>query len=122
MARFWAKYGDEKAMWSKGEEKAKAIEESIEALEKIEGELKEKKYFEGEGIGYLDLAFGWIAYWLPVWEKVGSMQLMEEEKFPAITSWISKFLSHPAIKDKLPPKDECVEIGLGNSLTEAAKL
>ncbi|KAJ0035741.1 hypothetical protein Pint_25065 [Pistacia integerrima] len=95
-------------MWSKGEEKAKAVEESIEALEKIEGELKEKKYFEAEGIGYLDLAFGWIAYWLPVWEKVGSMQLMKEEKFPAITSWISKFLSHPVIKDKLPPRDEMV--------------
>lgn len=97
-----------KAAWSKGEEKAKAFEESIEALGKIEGVIKEKKYFGGEWIGYLDLAFGWIVYLIPVFEIVGSMQLIEEEKFPAITAWIRNFLSHPVIKDKLPPRDDLV--------------
>ncbi|XP_031252913.1 probable glutathione S-transferase [Pistacia vera] len=113
VARFWAKFAEEKllyaswtAMWSKGETQEKAVKESIEALEKIEGEFKEKKHFEEESIGYLDLAVGWIAYWLPVWQEVGSVQIFNQEKFPAITAWMAKFLSHPVIKDNLPPKDK----------------
>lgn len=93
-------------MWSKGEMKEKAVKESIEALEKIEGEVKEKKLFEGEGIGYLDLAIGWIAYWLPVWEEVGAEQILSPDKFPAVTAWMAKILSHPVIKDNLPPRDK----------------
>ncbi|XP_044499321.1 probable glutathione S-transferase [Mangifera indica] len=112
IARFWAKFAEEKlfyaawtAMWSKGEMKEKAVKESIEALEKIEGEVKEKKLFEGESIGYLDLAIGWIAYWLPVWEEVGAVQILSPNKFPAVTAWMAKILSHPVIKDNLPPRD-----------------
>ncbi|XP_031249945.1 glutathione transferase GST 23-like [Pistacia vera] len=113
MARFWAKFAEEKlmdaawaVMWSKGELKETALKESIEALEKIEGALKEKKQFQGESIGYLDLAFGWIAHWLPVLEEVGSVQILNPEKFPAITAWMAKFISHPVIKDNLPHRDK----------------
>lgn len=97
------------AMWSKGEQKEKAVKEAVEAMERIEGELKGKScsYFGGESIGYLDVALGWIAYWLPVWEEVGSIQILNPDKFPAISGWIAKFLEHHVIKDtSLPPRDE----------------
>ncbi|XP_007035120.2 PREDICTED: glutathione transferase GST 23 [Theobroma cacao] len=114
LARFWAKFAEEKilegawnALCSQGEEKQKALRQTIEAMEKIEGELEGKQqFFGGESVGYLDIILGWISYWLPVWEEVGSMEILNPIKFPAITAWINRFLNHPVIKDKLPPTDK----------------
>ncbi|KAF3456504.1 hypothetical protein FNV43_RR01156 [Rhamnella rubrinervis] len=118
LARFWAKFCEEKvfesawnALCSIGEEeKEKAVELTKEALEHIEGELKGKKnkFFGGDEIGYLDIAIGWISYWLPVWEEVGSMSILDPIKFPNIIAWISNFLNHPLIKHNLPPRDRMV--------------
>ncbi|MGI4406668.1 glutathione S-transferase, partial [Klebsiella pneumoniae] len=115
-ARFWAKFAEEKlmgsawlAMCSQGDEKEKALNSSIEALEKIEEELKGKaKFFGGQNIGYLDLALGWIAYWLPVWEEVGSMIILDPTQFPCTIVWMENFLTHPIIKENLPPRDKMV--------------
>lgn len=98
-----------RAMWSKGEQKETAAKEMMEALDKIEEDLlKGKDHFgEEDGtIGYLDLAIGWVAYWLPVWEEVGSMNYLGLEKYEAINEWIDRFLNHPIIKHNLPPRDK----------------
>ncbi|CAK9156546.1 unnamed protein product [Ilex paraguariensis] len=115
MARFWAKSVEEKlletawiAMCSQGDEKENALKSAREVLEKIEGELNGKKFFGGEAIGYLDLAVGWISFWLPVWEEVGSMKILDPSKFPNIIAWMSHFLKHPVVKERLPPRDEMV--------------
>ncbi|KAL6956983.1 glutathione transferase [Sarracenia purpurea var. burkii] len=96
------------AMRTHGDEKQKARKSAMEALEKIKGELKrnENKYFGGESIGYLDLALGWISYWLPVWEEVGSMKIVDPTRFSAISTWMNNILEHPVIKHKLAPRDE----------------
>ncbi|XP_015887865.3 probable glutathione S-transferase [Ziziphus jujuba] len=118
-ARFWAKFAEEKvleaahnAMCSLGEDKEKAVKLATEALEKIEEELnkgKKEKFFGGEDIGYMDIAIGWISYWLPVWEEVGSMPILDPPKFPAITEWTNNFVNHPLIKHNLPPRDKMVD-------------
>lgn len=93
-------------MWSKGEEKQKAMKEAVESLEKIEEVLRGKNFMGGNSIGYLDLAIGWISYWLPVWEEAdGSMRILDSQKFPAIAEWSAKFLKHPVVKENLPPRD-----------------
>ncbi|XP_050282509.1 glutathione transferase GST 23-like [Quercus robur] len=111
-ARFWAKFAEEKllyaawtAMCSLGEKKENSRKLAIEAVEKIEEVIKGKKFFGGESIGYLDIALGWIAHWLPIWEEVGSMQIVDPAKFPAIIAWMKNFLNHGLIKHNLPPKD-----------------
>ena len=96
------------AMCSRGEEKEKAAKLTVDVIEKIEGELKGKQFFGGESIGYLDIALGWMSYWLPVWEEVGSMKIVDPLQFPALTSWIKNFLEHPVIKDNLPPRDRMI--------------
>ncbi|KAK9182872.1 hypothetical protein WN944_026020 [Citrus x changshan-huyou] len=116
MARFWAKYSEElmakafMALVLKGEAKEKNAKEFAEGLEKIEGEFKGKSgllFAEGESnIGYLELAFGWILYWLPVWEEAGSFQVLDPQKFPVITEWGTKFVNHPLIKENLPARDQ----------------
>lgn len=94
------------AMCSSGDDQENALKVARESMEKIEEEIKGKKFFGGDNIGYLDIALGWISYWLPVWEEVGSMQIMDPLKFPATNAWITNFLSHPVIKDNLPPRDK----------------
>lgn len=99
-------YAAFKAMCSDGDEKENAVKLIKEAMEKIEEEIKGKKFFGGENIGYLDIALGWISHWLPIWEEVGCMQIMDPLKFPAIASWINNFLNHPLVKGTLPSKDK----------------
>ncbi|KAF3456503.1 hypothetical protein FNV43_RR01155 [Rhamnella rubrinervis] len=97
------------AMCSEGEKKEEAVKSVRTAMEYIEGELNKegKKFFGGEdSIGYLDIAIGWISHWLPVWEEVGSMTILDPIKFPAITAWTANFTSHPVIKHSLPPHDK----------------
>ncbi|CAK9156548.1 unnamed protein product [Ilex paraguariensis] len=96
MARFWAKFVEEKllnAAWiatrSQGDEQENALKSAMEVLEKIEGELRGKKFFGGEAIRYLDLAVGWISFWLPVREEVGSMKILDPSKFPNINALIA---------------------------------
>ena len=55
------------AICSIGEKKENSRKLAIEAVEKIEEVIKGKKFFGGESIGYLDIALGWIAHWLPIW-------------------------------------------------------
>ncbi|KAE9455483.1 hypothetical protein C3L33_12631, partial [Rhododendron williamsianum] len=119
MARFWAKFAEEKllenawmAMCTQGDEKEKEmyLKQAVESLQKIEQELikGKSKFFGGESIGYLDIALGFISYWLPVWEEVGSMTITDPTRFPATAGWAENFRSHPAVKDKLPPRDKIV--------------
>ncbi|KAG5136396.1 hypothetical protein AAZX31_08G116400 [Glycine max] len=113
LARFWAYSAEQKlidaawiAMCTSGDDQQNAVKVGRELMEKIEEEIKGKKFFGGDNIGYLDIALGWISYWIPVWEEVGSMLIIEPLKFPAITAWMTNFLSHPVIKDNLPPRDK----------------
>lgn len=91
-----------------GEEGEKYLKEAREVMEKLEEEINGKKFFGGNNIGYLDLALGWITCWLPIWEEIGSMQVLDPLKCPSISSWKINFLNHPVIKDNLPPKDKMI--------------
>ncbi|XP_057718241.1 probable glutathione S-transferase [Arachis stenosperma] len=115
-ARFWAASAEQKlgeASWIalvyNGDEKEKALNTTSEIVEKIEQEIKGKNFFGGNKIGYLDIALGWIPCMIPFFEEVGSMQIIDSLKFPAINEWMTDFLSHPVIKDSLPPRDKSLE-------------
>ncbi|XP_044477418.1 glutathione transferase GST 23-like [Mangifera indica] len=104
MARFWAKFADEKcvmgafgACWKEGEEKDTAVESAIENFAYLEKQIEGKKYFGGEEIGYLDLALGWIPHWLNVMEQVGEMKVVDGEKLPLLNEWCHNFIQVPVI-------------------------
>lgn len=46
------------AFSSTGESQAMGIESLVEALQVLEGEMQEKKFFRGETIVFLDIAVG----------------------------------------------------------------
>jgi glutathione S-transferase len=85
-------------------EREKNVEESIEALQILENELKDK-FFGGEEIGIVDIAAVFIAFWVPLIQDITGLQLLTAEKFPRLYNWSQEFLNHPVVKDNLPPRD-----------------
>ncbi|XP_043696297.1 probable glutathione S-transferase [Telopea speciosissima] len=114
IARFWAKFADDKGstFWkffsTSGEEQAVATKECLEMLRTIEehGGLGDKKFFGGETIGYADLAFGGLTHWLGVMEDIVEVKLVEPHSFPRLHAWIHNFKQVPFIRDNLPDRDQ----------------
>lgn len=93
--------------WSKGEEQEKAVKDSLEMLKTIEEHgIGEKKYFGGDKIDMVDIAFGQLALWLQVIEDVTRVKLLEASKFPRLQRWIENFRQVPIIKGNLPHYDQ----------------
>ncbi|RWR74778.1 putative glutathione S-transferase [Cinnamomum micranthum f. kanehirae] len=111
-ARFWAKFAEEKcestirtALYSKGEEQKKAVEELQAALKILEEELSGKEFFAGESVGFVDLVVGWFPCWMPVLEAVIGLKILDADAFPSLHAWGERFLKVPFIKEKLPPPE-----------------
>lgn len=95
-----------RAAWTANqEEREKGIQESVEALQFLEKELKHK-FFGGETIGLVDIAGAFLAFWLPVIEEATGFSLLTSEKFPKLYKWSQDFINHPVVKENLPPRDK----------------
>ncbi|KDP33368.1 hypothetical protein JCGZ_12917 [Jatropha curcas] len=112
VARFWIKYVEDKspAMWvvfrTSGQEQEKAVKETVEMLKTIEeNAMGEKKYFGGDKINMVDIAYSGIAYWLGGIEEVVGIKMLEPQKFPRLHAWTRNFNETPVIKDNLPDRD-----------------
>ncbi|WKA04988.1 hypothetical protein VitviT2T_022981 [Vitis vinifera] len=116
MARFWAKFGDDKVLTSivwgvffkEGKEQEEAMLEAMEHLQFLEDELKGKRFFGGERIGFVDLALGWLANMISIFEEVAGLKMVDEDKFPLLAAWMQEFADSPIIKDNWPPRDKMI--------------
>nr|GMD74443.1 probable glutathione S-transferase [Ipomoea batatas] len=119
VARFWCKFAEDKGpcIWmmfrTSGEEHERAVKDSLEMLKTIEEEALAlalgggKKFFGGDEIGMMDIAFGGIVHWLEVIEDVVGVKLLEPaECFPKLHAWMMNFKESPLIKENLPDKCE----------------
>ena len=86
-------------------EREKNVEETYEALQFLENELKDKKFFGGEEFGLVDIAAIFIAFWIPIFQEIAGLQIFTSEKFPKLYKWSQEFMSHPVVKEVLPPRD-----------------
>ncbi|XP_043692829.1 probable glutathione S-transferase [Telopea speciosissima] len=112
-ALFWAKFADEKflpeiemAFSSTGDDQVKAVELATAALEVLEGEIKGKRFFGGDRIGFVDVVVGWIAYWLEMVEEAACFKVSNSKKFPSLHSWMNNFLEVTVIRENLPSPDD----------------
>lgn len=112
MARYWMKFGEDKApillgfYLNFGEEQEKNVKEAKELLKILEKHgLGENKFFGGDEIGLVDFAFGWIACWLEVMEEAVGVKLSEAESLPRLHEWIENFKKVPLIKENTPDRD-----------------
>ncbi|KAK3406900.1 hypothetical protein EUGRSUZ_K03027 [Eucalyptus grandis] len=113
MARFWAKFLDEKCMqtlWksftSIGAEREKMHEEARQLLSTLEGELKGKKFFGGETVGFIDIMANFVGYWVGVIQEAVGADVLTEGEFPLLCKWAEEFQNCPVIKENLPLKDK----------------
>lgn len=90
----------------KGEKKEKEVNQAKEAIQLLEGELKGKKFFGGDSIGYLDIVLGWITLWLGVFEELACVKVFASDKHPLIHQWMQNFVELEMIKESLPPRDK----------------
>ncbi|XP_019226775.1 PREDICTED: probable glutathione S-transferase [Nicotiana attenuata] len=112
LAHFWAKFLDEKCLpamekvfFGTEEELVKAKEECNELLKILDNELKDKKFFVGNKIGYADIAANLMAFWMGIIEEASGIVLVTSEKFPNYCVWREEYLNCSQVKDNLPSKD-----------------
>ncbi|KAF9679453.1 hypothetical protein SADUNF_Sadunf06G0016600 [Salix dunnii] len=113
-ARFWAKFSDEKVFhtikWGvllkEGKEQEEGILGTMQNLRCLEEELRGKKFFGGEAIGLADLALGWLAYYLNIFEEVAGLKLVDQESFPSLVAWMQEFANAPIVHGSWPDKGE----------------
>ncbi|TKY51795.1 Glutathione transferase GST 23 [Spatholobus suberectus] len=119
LARFWVRYADDMisadrslVTSSNGEEQEKAIEKIWEHLRVVEDQClsDQKKFFGGDTINIVDIAFGSIVKFLLVIEGTLEVKFLEDEKFPHLHSWYNNFKDVPVIKENLPDQDKTVAL------------
>ncbi|XP_020597707.1 probable glutathione S-transferase [Phalaenopsis equestris] len=113
MARFWAKFFDDKCIqplwmscWTKGDMQKHLLEESKLHLTTMEGALKDKKFFGGEEIGLVDIVVLCSVYWAQIAQDVFKVDVISEEKHPILCRWMKEITNSDVLKDCLPPRDE----------------
>ncbi|CAJ1801820.1 unnamed protein product [Sphenostylis stenocarpa] len=113
LARFWSKFIDDKVVGAASKsvftvdekEREKNVQETLEGLQFLENEIKEKKFFGGEEIGLADIAGSFVAFWIPIVQEIAGLQLFTSEKFPNLYKWSQEFINHPVVKEVLPPRE-----------------
>lgn len=68
-----------------------------------------KAFFEGEKIGYIDIALGSLLGWLKAAGKMNNVKLLDDAKTPKLVGWAERFCSHGAVKEIMTEADKLVE-------------
>lgn len=89
-----------------GEEQLKAIKEFQANLKILEDHLQDKKFFNGETIGVVDIVAGWIPIWLGIIEEVIGFKILDEEELPLFKAWMDNVLDLDIVKESMPPLDK----------------
>ncbi|KAF3620421.1 putative glutathione S-transferase [Capsicum annuum] len=103
--QYTSKIALREALWSKfGGEQEKIKQEAYEMLKIVDNELKGKKFFGGNKIGFVDVAANYIPFWVEIIEAATGNVLITREKFPNLCAWIDEYLSYSEVKENLPDR------------------
>ncbi|CAL4959459.1 unnamed protein product [Urochloa decumbens] len=114
-ARFWAQFIDQKfarpfwmSFWTgDDEEHEKAfVKEAKENLALLEAQLKGRRFFGGDTVGFLDIAACGLARWVGVIEEVAGVTLVNGEELPAFCKWANDYVNDEAVTQCLSSRDD----------------
>ncbi|KAK8454457.1 hypothetical protein SEVIR_5G459200v4 [Setaria viridis] len=121
MARFWAHFMDYKcakplmlSVWSEGETQKESVKEAKENLALLEEQLKGKRFFAGDSVGYVDIAACGVAHWLSVIQESAGVSLMSDDEFPALHQWAKGYTSDEDVKQCLPDRERLLAFYVAN--------
>lgn len=121
IARFWTKFIDEKclpavwkALWSQGD----GQEEAYEVLKVLDNELKDKKFFGGDNIGFVDIVANFVGFWIGIVEEATGVVLVTSEKLPNFCAWRDEYLNCDKVKENMPSRE--MLLGYFKSRVQAA--
>ncbi|KAJ3671603.1 hypothetical protein LUZ60_007682 [Juncus effusus] len=77
-----------------------------EAFEKIS---KGKSFFNGNEIGYLDIALGSHIGWIKAVDTMANVEIMTKVKRPRLVMWAKRFCVHNAVKEIMPKTEKLIE-------------
>ena len=101
-------------MRTTGEEEEKAKKEATEQIKIIEEQgLGDKKFFSGDMMSLVDIAFSWLAYLYEVVEEVSAVKVLDVNTFPRLHAWIQNFKEVPTIKENQPDRQKLLEHLIG---------
>ncbi|KAF8015927.1 hypothetical protein BT93_H1462 [Corymbia citriodora subsp. variegata] len=80
----------------------------IEMLTVLEdyGPNKAKKFFGGDNINIVDIAFGSVTHWMSIIEEVSAAKIFDAEKFARLQCWMESFKRVPIICENLPDREK----------------
>uniref|UniRef100_A0A0A0KXD5 Glutathione S-transferase C-terminal domain-containing protein n=1 Tax=Cucumis sativus TaxID=3659 RepID=A0A0A0KXD5_CUCSA len=106
-----------------GKGERRAVAETCEALKTLKEELKVKRFFGGETLGFVDIVTNFIAYWIPaIEESLGLDGLLstEMERLPNQRRWCNEFEEHAIVKVIPPPKQDLLAFFISQFGTNVA--
>ncbi|KAK4801721.1 hypothetical protein SAY86_022208 [Trapa natans] len=129
MARFWARFIDEKFLstsWqaacsSSEAEREKLIEEALGYLKVLEEQQHKRLLGGNDTIGFLEICSSFVAYWIIVIQEAAGVDLLTESKFPNLWKWAVEFQGCPAIKQKLPLPEKDRLVAFFSAMIEKIK-
>ncbi|XP_037460659.1 probable glutathione S-transferase GSTU6 [Triticum dicoccoides] len=105
VARFWAAFIMDElvATWQKvfraktEAEKAEGMEQTLAAVDVLEGGLKEcsmlefEPFFGGDNVGYVDVVLGGAVPWVYGTEALSGTMLFDAGRVPLLAAWLERF-------------------------------
>ena len=83
----------------------KALAEFDELVKLLEKELEGREFFEGDAIGYLDIAVLAVTFWFGRVQEVVGIELVAKDKFPLLFKRCEKLCGIGAFNQCYPSKE-----------------
>jgi glutathione S-transferase len=90
------------------EHKKAFLKQAKENLALLEAQLKGRRFFGGDAVGFLDIAACALARWVGVMEQVTGVVLLNDEELPALRRWADDYVNDETVKQCLRSRDDLV--------------
>ncbi|KAF7057114.1 hypothetical protein CFC21_064442, partial [Triticum aestivum] len=97
---------------STADERAGAAREVIAVLEAFEGELGDRDFFGGGGVGLVDVALGGFIGWLRASEAMCGVRTIDPARTPRLAAWAERFGALDGVREIVPEAAPLVEYNL----------
>ncbi|KAK4857175.1 hypothetical protein QYF36_025328 [Acer negundo] len=115
MARFWARFIDEKFLtkaWEaytcEGKEREVVMEQVCELMKILEKELDGKDFFGGDSIGFVDIVGNVVVLWFQLTPEVVGVEGWNPKRFPGLLKWVGKLQEIDVVNESMPPIEKYV--------------